>query len=140
VQLEDYLRAVAVIGSGMAAGLLTTVLFVMTPLERSLDRSTALRIKNAQDSLIDKVNPPMVVISILAGLALLVLGDGLSDGAKALTAVGVVGVVGIACCRSASTSRSTAACPRCPRTSRPPSSRPSWRAGRAFTSFGRRSG
>jgi uncharacterized membrane protein len=95
VQLEDVLRAIAVIASGMAAGLLTTVLFVITPLERSLDRSTALRIKNAQDSLIDKLNPPMVVFSVLAGLALLVFGDGLSGTAQALTGVGVVGVTGI---------------------------------------------
>lgn len=96
MELEDLLRAITVIGSGMAAGLLTTVLFVITPLERSLDRPTGLRIKNAQDPFIDKINPPMVISSALGGLAMLVFGDGLSDTATGLTAVGLVGVLGIA--------------------------------------------
>jgi uncharacterized membrane protein len=94
---EDSMRAITIIASGLAAGLLVTVLFVLTPLERSvLDRRVALKVKNAQDPLIDRVNPPLVIASAIAGILLLALGDGLSDAAIALTIVGLVGVLGIA--------------------------------------------
>jgi uncharacterized membrane protein len=96
VGFEEVMRAVTVICSGLSAGLLVTVLTALIPLLRSLERPLALRVKNAMDPPIDRVNPPLVALSVVAGVVLLGFGHGLSAAAFALTAVGLVGVVGIA--------------------------------------------
>jgi uncharacterized membrane protein len=85
---------IATVGSGIAAGVLVTVLAVLTPLVGKLGPGPGLRMKNMQDALIDRVNPPCVVGSILAGILLLIFGD-LTTGATVLAIVGIAGMIGV---------------------------------------------
>jgi hypothetical protein len=92
---DDCLRLLTTLTSGIAAGVLFTVLTVLTPLVRELGGGPGLRMKNAQDRFIDRVNPPVVISSILGGVLTLIIADDLSDAATLLTIIGIAGMLGI---------------------------------------------
>jgi hypothetical protein len=94
MEFADWVRLITILASGIAAGVLVTVLTVLTPLIGQLG-TAGLHMKNLMDPLIDRVNPPMMVLSIAGGVLTLIVADDMSDAATVLTVIGIVGAVGV---------------------------------------------
>jgi len=95
VEFEDVLRFINLFVSGVSAGVLILVLIAVMPAIRSLPVATVLRFKAKFDPLVDRLNPPFVIVAVLTGVALLFVGDPTSTQVI-FTIVGIVGSAGIA--------------------------------------------
>jgi uncharacterized membrane protein len=95
VSFEDLLRFTNVVVSGLAAGILVAVLVGMIPIIREAPNGSGLAIKQKLDLRIDRVNPPFWILSLLSGILVLVLVDGLSGTAIAFQVGGIAGSVGV---------------------------------------------
>ncbi|HEX5501315.1 MAG TPA: anthrone oxygenase family protein [Thermomicrobiales bacterium] len=94
--MADGLRVVNLIAAGIAAGILVMVLVAVIPLVRDLPPAIGLLIHQRLDPLIDRVNPPAVVLSAASALLLLLLDRALTPPAATLTALGLAGSLVIA--------------------------------------------
>jgi uncharacterized membrane protein len=91
----DIVRFISVVASGLAAGVLIAFLVGMVPAVRRLPEAQALKVKQIVDPLIDRFNPPAVVLATVSGILLLVAADGLSSTSTVFDIGGIVGSVGV---------------------------------------------
>jgi uncharacterized membrane protein len=96
VTFDDVLRFINVFSAGIAAGILVAVMAAVMPAMLSLPDGMALRFKQKFDLLIDRVNPPVVMIGLVTGILILIVTDGLTTTAKVFMVIGIVGTAGVA--------------------------------------------
>jgi uncharacterized membrane protein len=93
--LEATLRFIAVFASGLVAGGLFLSAAAIAPALARLGDELTLRYKQVFDSLVDRINPPGVIVSSIAALLLLILVDDAPGTSTAATIVGLVGSFGV---------------------------------------------
>jgi uncharacterized membrane protein len=96
MSVDDVLRFVTLVASGVTAGILVVVLVAVMPAMLALPDAMALRYKQKLDPLVDRVNPPAVMAATLTGVLVLVLAHHLPTTAVVATAIGVAGSLGVA--------------------------------------------
>jgi len=95
VEFEDVLRFIQLLCSGVAAGILIVVAAAVMPTLMSFPPGTVVRFKAKFDPLVDRINPPFVLLSILTGVLLLFVGDPTSTQVI-FTIIGIIGSIGVA--------------------------------------------
>jgi uncharacterized membrane protein len=89
----DVLRFLSIFAAGIAAGTLVTVLLGFIPVMNSLPPEQALGFKRRMDPLIDRYNPPAVILAIVSAVAMLFYS--LPGDTKLCIAIGLAGSIGI---------------------------------------------
>ena len=95
MDFEDVLRFINLLGAGVAAGILVTVLVAFIPLIEA-SGGQGIRLKQIADPLIDRVNPPAVFLSMLAAILILIVADDLPDTSVVFSIIGIAGSLGVA--------------------------------------------
>ena len=95
MEFEDVLRFINLLCSGVAAGILIVVMVAVMPTLMTFPPSTVVRFKAKFDPLVDRINPPFVLLSMLTGVLLLFIGDPTSTQVV-FTIIGIVGAAGVA--------------------------------------------
>ncbi|MGO9898612.1 MAG: anthrone oxygenase family protein [Solirubrobacteraceae bacterium] len=93
---DDVLRAINVLAGGLAAGVMLTTLVGQIPTVRALGPAVAREIKLLWDPGIDRVVPPLLLLSIVTAAVILAAADVLSTAATVLTAAGMASMIGAA--------------------------------------------
>jgi hypothetical protein len=88
--IVDILRFITVFASGIGSAALWTVLVVAVPMVRSLPAPAGLLARRGIDPRMDRFNPICVILSMLAGIAILILRHNLSHTSGIFTTIGVV--------------------------------------------------
>jgi hypothetical protein len=96
VTFDDVLRALNVLAGGLAAGVMLTTLVAQIPTVRALGPAVGREIKLLWDPGIDRVVPPLIVLSVVTAALILGLADVLSTAATVLTAAGMASMIGAA--------------------------------------------
>jgi uncharacterized membrane protein len=89
----DVLRFISIFAAGISAGTLVTVLAGFIPVMTALPPDRALGFKRLMDPLIDRYNPPAVIVAMISAVAMLFYS--MPDDAKLCVAIGLAGSVGI---------------------------------------------
>ena len=95
MEFEDVLRFINLFCSGVAAGILIVVAIALMPTVMTFPPGTVVRFKAMFDPLVDRINPPFVLFSMITGLLLLFIGDP-SSTQVVFTIIGIVGSIGVA--------------------------------------------
>jgi uncharacterized membrane protein len=95
VEFEDVLRFINLLCSGVAAGILIVVAIAVMPTLMTFPPSTVVRFKAKFDPAVDRINPPFILFSMIAGVLLLFIGDPTSTQVI-FTIIGIVGSIGVA--------------------------------------------
>jgi len=95
VEFEDVLRFINLLCSGVAAGILIVVAIAVMPALMTFPPSTVVRFKAKFDPLVDRINPPFILLSMITGVLLLFIGDPTSTQVI-FTIIGIVGSIGVA--------------------------------------------
>ena len=93
MSVEDVLRFVNVVGSGVVAGGLVIGLVALIPTVRRLAPEAGLAVKRHFDPPLDRLIPPTLVVSVLSAVAILIFADGLPTATVVLTALGIAGSI-----------------------------------------------
>jgi len=96
VTFDDVLRGINVLAGGLAAGVMLTTLVAQIPTVRALGPTTGRDIKLCWDPGIDRVVPPLIVLSVVTAAVILGVADVLSSAATVLTAAGIASMIGAA--------------------------------------------
>src|SRR3954470_21024009 len=92
---DDTLRFISVLTSGVTAGIVLGVLVAVMPAMLRLPDAMALRFKQGFDPLVDRINPPFVILAVISGVLALGVADP-STTTTAFTVVGIAGALGVA--------------------------------------------
>ena len=95
MEFEDVLRFINLLCSGVAAGILIVVAIAVMPALMTFPPSTVVRFKAKFDPLVDRINPPFILLSMITGVLLLFIGDPTSTQVI-FTIIGIVGSIGVA--------------------------------------------
>lgn len=92
----DLLRFVNLFCAGIAAGTFVTVLLAFIPIVDGLAPRVGLQVRQGLDPLVDRYNPPAVILAMLTAIAILASQRELTLAATLLYVVGLVGMIGVA--------------------------------------------
>jgi uncharacterized membrane protein len=95
VEFEDVLRFINLFVSGIPAGVLIIVMIAVMPALMTFPPSTVVRFKARFDPLVDRMNPPFILLSMITGVLLLFVGDPTSTQVI-FTIIGILGSAGVA--------------------------------------------
>jgi uncharacterized membrane protein len=95
LEFEDVLRFINLFCSGIAAGILVVVMTALMPSVMTFPDTFVVRFKAKFDPLVDRINPPFVLFSMITAVLILIVAD-LSTVGKIFTIVGILGSIGVA--------------------------------------------
>jgi hypothetical protein len=139
LSFDDILQFISLFTSGVSEGILVAVLIGVTPAMLGLPDPATLRFKQAFDPALDRIQPPFVMVAIVAGVLALIVTD-LSGTATVFTILGIIGALGVAATSVGYNLRLNAQMAKWPADAPPPELRPTlarWKAGHQVrTAFG----
>jgi len=92
----DVLRFINIFFAAIATGTLVMVLLALIPMVGSMSPGVGLQVHHRIDPLIDRFNPPSVIISAVAAALILLLDAARTSTTVFLYVVGILGSIGIA--------------------------------------------
>jgi uncharacterized membrane protein len=94
LSFDGILQFIILFTSGVSEGILVAVLVGVTPAMLGLPDPATLRFKQAFDPALDRIQPPFVMTTIIAGVLALIATEQ-SSTATIFTILGIVGALGV---------------------------------------------